>query len=286
MANLLSGTRIYGTGTVDTQLLVNGTTAATSTITGALRVVGGAGIGGSLFVQNTATILSTNSSTSTTSGALIVQGGVGVGGNLNVGGIINSTANTLGTTTTGALNYGALSYADNNNLLVLQTSTSSYAQLIIQNTSAGAAASADITISNNLGTANTYYANFGINSSAYSGTGSFNLPNASYVASQNGDMVFGSYSNNSIRFVLNSNTTDSMTISTASNSVIINSSATIANTATSLSTTTGALTVVGGVGVGGSVYVGNRIGWTSATNISAVYQVYNSANSSLDTVFG
>ena len=38
MAQLLSGTRIYGTGTVDTQLLVNGTGTASSTITGALQI--------------------------------------------------------------------------------------------------------------------------------------------------------------------------------------------------------------------------------------------------------
>jgi hypothetical protein len=46
MAKLLTGTRIYGTATVDTQLFVSGTNVASSTITGALQVVGGVGIGG------------------------------------------------------------------------------------------------------------------------------------------------------------------------------------------------------------------------------------------------
>lgn len=50
MAQLLTGTRIYGTGTVDTQLFVSGTNSATSTTTGALQVVGGVGIGGDLHV--------------------------------------------------------------------------------------------------------------------------------------------------------------------------------------------------------------------------------------------
>jgi len=53
MAQLLSGTRIYGTGTVDSQLFINGNTAATSTNTGALQVVGGVGVGGNLFVGGT-----------------------------------------------------------------------------------------------------------------------------------------------------------------------------------------------------------------------------------------
>ena len=50
MAKLLSGTRIYGTGTVDSQLFVSGSNSATSTITGALQVIGGAGIGGDLWL--------------------------------------------------------------------------------------------------------------------------------------------------------------------------------------------------------------------------------------------
>ena len=50
MAKLLSGTRIYGTANVDSTLYVNGTTASTSTTTGALVVAGGVGIGGALYV--------------------------------------------------------------------------------------------------------------------------------------------------------------------------------------------------------------------------------------------
>jgi hypothetical protein len=46
MAKLLSGTRIYGTATVDTQLFVSGSNTASSTITGALQIVGGIGVGG------------------------------------------------------------------------------------------------------------------------------------------------------------------------------------------------------------------------------------------------
>ena len=56
MADLASGTRIHGTGTVDTQLVVNGNIASTSTNTGALQVVGGVGIGGNLNVSGTLTV--------------------------------------------------------------------------------------------------------------------------------------------------------------------------------------------------------------------------------------
>lgn len=48
MAKLLSGTRIYGTATIDTNLIINGTQSSISTITGAITVVGGVGIGGNI----------------------------------------------------------------------------------------------------------------------------------------------------------------------------------------------------------------------------------------------
>jgi hypothetical protein len=108
MAKLLTGTRIYGTGTVDTQLLVNGTEQATSTTTGALEVVGGVGIGGSLFVGGIATatnlvrLTNATEASTTNTGALTVAGGVGVGKDLRVGGTIYGTVigTIIGVTTT------------------------------------------------------------------------------------------------------------------------------------------------------------------------------------------
>jgi hypothetical protein len=94
----------------------NSAEASSSTTTGALRVSGGAGITGNLFIGgtgNVAGILSATSgtgSTSTTSGALQVTGGVGisqnlfVGGTGNVAGILSATSGTGSTSTTsGAL---------------------------------------------------------------------------------------------------------------------------------------------------------------------------------------
>ena len=58
------------------------------------------------------------------------------------------------------------------------------------------------------------------------------------------------------------------------------------NTSPSTSTTTGALLVAGGVGVGNNVYVGGKVGWVNPSNQSVVYQYYNTATNSLDTIFG
>jgi hypothetical protein len=80
------GVGISGTLFVGNTTTITSTANSTSTTTGALVVTGGVGIGGALFVGNTTTITSTASSTSTTTGALVVTGGVGIGGNLAVGG--------------------------------------------------------------------------------------------------------------------------------------------------------------------------------------------------------
>ena len=60
---------------------------------------------------------------------------------------------------------------------------------------------------------------------------------------------------------------------------------TVTNVTTSSNTTTGALQVAGGIGVGDSVYVRNRVGYVNNSNVSRVYQYYNAATDSLDTVF-
>ena len=93
MAQLLSGTRIWGTGTVDTQLFVSGSNAASSTITGALQVVGGVGIGGNLYVGGT--IVGNVSGTITTATSLAG----GVAGQL----LYQSTPNVTSFVSTGTI---------------------------------------------------------------------------------------------------------------------------------------------------------------------------------------
>jgi hypothetical protein len=63
---------------------------------------------------------------------------------------------------------------------------------------------------------------------------------------------------------------------------VIRTTSTLAAT----SNVTGAVQVSGGVGIAGNVYVGQRVGWVAANSVSVVYQVYNAATNSLDTIFG
>lgn len=134
---------------------------------------------------------------------LALAGGLGSG--LATTGFTNITAT--------ALTLGTISYADTGVIYGAQGSLNGYVQDVVQNTNAGSAASADYVVSNNLGTALSYYGDFGINSSTFSGSGSLSLPNATYLYSANGDLVIGTYTANPIHFVVGNGATDAMSIS-------------------------------------------------------------------------
>ena len=70
-------------------------------------------------------------------------------------------------------------------------------------------------VNNDQSTATTYYGDFGMNSSAFSGTGSLSAPNSVYVASTTADLVLGTTTANGIHFVVNNGATDAMAISSA-----------------------------------------------------------------------
>jgi hypothetical protein len=110
---------------------------------------------------------------------------------------------------------GVLSFNDTNIVISSQVSANTYVQGVIQNTSSGTAASADFIVANNLSTASTYYGDFGINSSTFSGTGSLSAANATYLTATTGDLALGTTTSNAIHLVINGSATDAMTINTS-----------------------------------------------------------------------
>lgn len=123
-----------------------------------------------------------------------------------------ANATITGNSNAGAYSYGTLSYNDKNIIASFATTINDYAQILIQNKSNGATASADFIVSNDTGTATATYGDFGINSSAYTGAGAFNTPNNVYLYAANGDLAIGTTTNNNIRFLTNNSTTDVLTI--------------------------------------------------------------------------
>ena len=134
---------------------------------------------------------------------------------------LSLTSSITGSSNKGALNYGTLSYSDTNIFESYQTSVNSYAQIVIQNSNAGSAASADVVVSSDSGTATANYGDFGINSTGYTGTGPLNSPSMVYLYSQSYDLTIGTNTSNAIHFTINNAATDAMTINT-SGSIAIN----------------------------------------------------------------
>jgi len=135
-------------------------------------------------------------------------------------GTITSGAYLANETITGVLNqgafaYGTLGYSDTNIFSSYMSSVNSYNQKILQNTNSGAAASTNMIVSNNNGTSTTYFGEFGMNSSGFTGSGAFNAPNAVYLDSTSADLAIGTTTLNAVHFVVNGSATDAMTISPA-----------------------------------------------------------------------
>jgi hypothetical protein len=105
-----------------------------------------------------------------------------------------------------------LGYSDTGIIGSFASTVAGYNQVILQNKSNATNASSNFNVSNDAATATTGYAEFGINSSTYSGTGAFNIAGASYLASASTDLAIGTYGAYNVHFVTNSNTTDAMTI--------------------------------------------------------------------------
>jgi len=112
----------------------------------------------------------------------------------------------------GTWQIGTLNYSDTNILWSAQSSVNSYNQVIVQNTNSNSSASANFIVSNDVGSASGFFGEFGMNSSFFTGSGAWQIPNAVYLDSASSDLSIGTLANKSIHFFTNSSTTDAFTI--------------------------------------------------------------------------
>ena len=109
--------------------------------------------------------------------------------------IVNSTTSTTPNLTFNASNSGFTSGAN---------VSGSYLQTVIQNKSGTAGASTNYVLSNDLGTDSTYYGEFGMNSSVYTGAGVpsdfFSINNGIYFSGHDGDITVGSGNGKNLYF--------------------------------------------------------------------------------------
>lgn len=121
---------------------------------------------------------------------------------------------TSGLTNHGAFNTGNLSYSDTGLLSSFSSSEIYYNQLIVQNTRNTATSSTNVIVSNNAGTASTNFGEFGMNSTAWSGTG-FDAAGIVYLNSISTDLVIGTSSEKAVKILTN----DTEAVSIASTGV-------------------------------------------------------------------
>jgi hypothetical protein len=117
----------------------------------------------------------------------------------------------------GTLQVGTIGYTDTGVIAGFASSTAGYNQIVLQNTSSNAAASTNFNVSNDAGTTTTNYGELGINSSGFTGTGSFSTAGYVYLAAASTDLAIGTYGSNKIHFVVNSGATDAAVFDTSGN---------------------------------------------------------------------
>jgi hypothetical protein len=99
----------------------------------------------------------------------------------------------LGTSTkNGLLGIGQLSFSDTDIIANFTHNTNGYAQVVVQNKNSGASSSADIIVNNDRTAGTTYYGDFGINGTTFSGVGPFADPDGTYLYSAGGTLTLGS----------------------------------------------------------------------------------------------
>jgi len=174
---------------------------------------------GDLLYASSTTALSKLADVAT--GSVLVSGGVGVAPSYSSSPTITGTTTSgyfiangsiASSASAGAYSYGSLAFSDSNIVASFASSVNGYNEMVLQNTSTGSAASTNFIVANGSGTASTFFGEFGMNSSGFTGSGSFNLPNAVYLDATSGDLALGTTTANAVHFVVNGSATDSITI--------------------------------------------------------------------------
>ncbi len=154
--------------------------------------------------------------TSGFSGVLpIVNGGTGLSSTLAYSVLSNNTSTPSVLASNETLVLGTPEITDTGILIQATSSTPMYNQILIQNINSGTTASTNFIVNNDQGTASTYYGEFGMNSSGFTGPSAFNTPNMVYLEAVSGDLAIGTGTANAIHFVTNAGAADSATISSA-----------------------------------------------------------------------
>ena len=230
---------------VRNQFTVTNTTNAASSMTGALTVRGGAGIGQDLVVGGIARAIANINSTSTNSGALQVTGGAGIAQNLVVGGNVSLAGITTVT-----------------NATVTTSPTSGAFQVV-----------GGVGIQGDLRVGGTIYGVAGVVGSITTAS-NLALGTAGQVPYQTAPNVTAFFGPGTGGDVLVSNGTGAPGYQ---------NTLTLTSTNAASNTTTGALQVRGGVGIGGNVYIAQDLD-VAGGDITSSLTSFNLLNTNVTTL--
>jgi len=251
MANLLGGTRIYGTVNVDTTIL--------------LGLYGVGSINGGLQINTTSVYV----------------------GNSTANATMNATAFAINNNVLTSNGYAALTYVSNTYVANVFASNNYATTAYVSNNYYTTGVSG---ISNSYATA-TLASNNYIRTANLSQTGTLTLTNANLIFSGIGIIIANSVGGTAGQ-ILTANSTNGMYWATASSGGFSNGQSittgnlVVNSTSSSSNLTSMAITSYGGIGANGNIYTNGRVGFANSSNISVVYQTYNIATGTLDTVFG
>jgi hypothetical protein len=110
----------------------------------------------------------------------------------------------LGTSTrNGLLGIGQLSFSDTDIIANFTHNVNGYAQVVVQNKNSGANSSADIIVNNDRSAGTTYYGDFGINGTTFSGGGVFGDVDGTYLYAAGGTLSLGSLNAYDVKIAAN-----------------------------------------------------------------------------------
>ena len=114
-----------------------------------------------------------------------------------------SGAPTGSSGTNGLFGIGALNFSDTDIIANFTHNVNSYAQLVVQNKNSGSTSSADIIVNNDRSAGTTYYGDFGINGTTFSGGGVFGDVDGTYLYSAGGTLSLGSLNSYDVKIATN-----------------------------------------------------------------------------------
>jgi hypothetical protein len=197
----------------------------------------------------------------------------------------------LGTSTkNGLLGIGQLSFSDTDIVANFVHNVNGYAQVVLQNKNSGASASSDFIVNNDRTAGTTYYGDFGINGTTFSGGGPFGDPDGTYLYSAGSTLSLGSLGAYALKFATN-NTEAARIFSTgevgirttvltgtASQALQVNSGAYVSgNLGIGTTTPTEKLQVQGNISINGTTSYGSTTATTATVSQIGIHSALSTS---------